>query len=105
MAVLNVTTVTRAGAATTGQAAAGGGDSFPNDGKTLILVNNGHSSAQTVTPRAYIDGALRDLDSVSVPNAASRFIGPWPTSYNDTSGRINLSYSGVTSLTVLPFTQ
>lgn len=89
--------------------AAGGGDSFPNDGYTVLYVKNGSGGAITVT----IDGVGAGPESavaynpdvaVSVAAGAERLIGPFTDKarFNDVNGRVNVSYSGVTSLTVAP---
>lgn len=107
MAVLSVVAVSRAGNnLTTGaQAAAVGGDSFANTGKEFLYVDNQHSAAQTVTLtiQKVIDGqAFTNHRTVSVPAGQRMLIGPFSTAdYNDTNGRVAVTYSGVTALTVM----
>ena len=102
MAVLAVQTIVRTGAAMAAKvAAAAGGDTFANDGKTFLSVANGGGGALTVTVDAskVCDQGFDHNVAVSVPAAATNYlIGPFPT---DVFGRVaNVSYSGVTSLTI-----
>lgn len=108
MAILTVQRPTTAGANITLAAAAGGGDSFANDGRTLFQVTNGSGGAITVTfdsPRTCDFGlaanAAHDL-AISVPAGESRYIGPFVQGrFNDAStGRVQVTYSDVTTLTV-----
>lgn len=87
-------------------AAAGGGDSFDNNGSVLVRINNGSGGAITITadgPKADnfgITGDSHDL-GISVPAGENRIWGPFPTNrFNDANGRVQLTYSGVTTLTI-----
>ena len=106
MAVLTVLEVSRAGVSGALTAAAGGGDSFANDGRTYFDVNNGGGSPITVTfvTQQTVDGlAVADL-AVAVSNGVRSKIGPFPPGiYNDANGRVQVTYSGVTTVTVNPF--
>lgn len=109
MAVLTPVDVTLAGVADNLVAAAGGGDSFPNNGHVVFVVNNGSAGAITVTfddPNTPNPGSASQFNpdvAVSVPAGARRTIGPFPPfRFNDANGRVNVTYSGVTSLTVMP---
>lgn len=106
MAVLTVNEISRAGVSGALTAAAGGGDSFANDGRTYLDVNNGSGGSITVTfvTQQTIDGlAVADL-AVAVGAGVRTKVGPFPPSiYNDANGRVQVTYSGVTSLTVNPF--
>lgn len=104
MALLTVQKPTPAGVAPTYQAAAGGGDTFPNDDGTYLHVKNGDATPTTVTinsVHACDQGFDHDL-AVVVPNATERMIGPFNGSrFNDaTTGLVGVTYSKVTSLTV-----
>jgi len=88
-------------------ACAGGGDEFPNDGNTFVIVKNGHSSPQTVTVVSQV--AEADLPpgtdqanvAIAVTNAEQRIIGPFSQNgFNDVDGMVQLTYSGVTALTI-----
>jgi len=110
MAALSVLTSQRAsnGQDLAGVAAAGGGDTFVNDGKTIFVVKNGGGSGITVTfvTPVTVDGlAVTDL-AATIGAGATRAIGPFPPAwYNDTGvagGVVSVTYSGVTSVTVQP---
>jgi len=93
-------------------AAAGGGDTFPNDGKnrSFLFVKNGSGGALTVTIVAQI--TTLDVTSIggmtkgnivhSVPAGESSLIGPITRAFSDANGLVNATYSGVTTLTVGP---
>lgn len=102
MAILTVTTPNLAGVLVGNVNAAGGGDSFPNDGRTVFYVNNGGGAPITVTIDAKsIDGMDFENPAIAVAAGAHKLIGPFPPKYfNDVNGRVGVSYSGVTSVTV-----
>src|SRR5262245_50722077 len=108
MAVLTVTTLTRAGfnLSDNDVSAAGGGDSFPNTGYEAVYFLNGSVGDITVTftVQTTTDG-LAVTNKTAVVSAGEAVIaGPWPTHiYNDANGRVQMTYSGVTSLTVAVF--
>lgn len=105
MALLATQTVTRTGLAPTYAAAAGGGDTFTPGQNTFLHVKNGSGGAITVTiatPGTTSGLAIADV-SVSVPaTTGDRMIGPLPGSLftDPATGVGNITYSGVTSLTV-----
>lgn len=104
MATLTVSNINHTGLAPSFTAAAGGGDQFANDGRIFIYVKNAHTSGQTVTVNSQSNcsfGFDHDV-AVSVPATnGERLIGPFPTSrFNDSSGNVQITYSGVTSLTI-----
>lgn len=108
MATLAVTAASVAGIdiAAVDIAAAGGGDSFVNDGKTLFYVLNGGGSPITVTiafqPATVAGGTVTD-PTVSVAAGAHKVMGPFdPRYYNSASGMVDITYSAVTTVTVLP---
>lgn len=103
MATLTVATAAVTGTAYTAAAAAGGGDVFPNDGNTRIVVTNGGGSSinVTVTPQNTVNGLSLSAVVVAVAAGASKVIGPFPPQYfNNLSGQVVLTYSAVTSVTV-----
>jgi hypothetical protein len=106
MAVLTVNTVTRAGFNVEGSvltAASSGGDSFPNTGREFVVFRNGDSSSKTVTLvfQTTVDGQSIANRTVSVPAGETFIFGPFPVNYyNDGNGRMNLTYSSVTSCSV-----
>src|SRR5688572_24596565 len=101
MATLTVTNVSRAGiaAAPVAATAGGGGDEFPNDGRTLIEVFNGGGSPITVTLhiRQTVDGGAVTNRTVSVAAGARKRIGTFnKAEYNDpATGRAKVTFSGV----------
>lgn len=108
MAALTVGQVAITGIAETLVAAAGGGDSFENDGKrTFFVVSNGSGGSITVTfddsgsPQPPGAVAFNPDVDVAVGAGARSVIGPFP---KDRFGAtVSVTYSGVTSLTVGAF--
>lgn len=103
MATLTVQDIDRsAGLEPTYVAAAGGGDDFPNDGDTFLVVINGGGAPITVTGDSTVMCNFgfdhNEPDGVSVPAGDTRFFGPFPVSRFGAS--LAVSYSGVTSVTV-----
>lgn len=109
MAALSVTTASTDGVTFSATAAAGGGDTFVNNGKTLFYAANGSGGDITVTFTAQnevtINGtslSVSDL-AVVVEAGTDEMIGPFPTQiFNNSSGAVAVTYSGVSSLTVRP---
>lgn len=79
------------------------GNFFPNSGKEFIHIKNAHTSPQTITINSQTNcnqGFDHD-DAVVVTNAQERMIGPFPKDrFNDGSGYVQITYSGVTALTL-----
>lgn len=103
MAVLSVQQILRTGTGVTFASANSGGDSFPNTGNEVLHVKNGGGSSVTVTinSQAQCSFGFDHDETVSVPAGGEREIGPFPKSrFNDTSDRVNVTYSAVTSVTV-----
>lgn len=103
MALLAIQKVTLAGLAPTYAAAAAGGDTVPNDGRTMLHVKSTHTAAQTVT----VDSKKKcnqnvDHDPiVSVPGPGERIIGPFSKDeFDDVNQQLTITYSGVTLLTI-----
>lgn len=107
MAVLTATSLVRTGINPVPATAADvAGDKCANPGGDLaFFVKNGGASSITVTRDIRAsgpDGATVTDPSLTVPAGETRMFGPFPTGiYNDTDGRVNISYSDVTSVTVL----
>lgn len=95
---------TATGALVVKNTAAAGGDTVAmQPGKTYVLVvNNGHSSAQTITIDDPASGAgATEYTAVSVANATSRaFVIRRPLFGKVPTAEVALTYSGVTALTV-----
>ncbi len=109
MALLATQPIVRAGLAPSYAAAAGGGDTFTPNDKTFLQVKNASGGAITVTivtPRTDSAGNAVADNTISVPaTTGDRMIGPFPADvYADpTTGVANITYSGVTSLTIGAF--
>lgn len=103
MAKLTVQQIARAGLEPTFAAAAAGGDTFDNDGRTFFWVKNGDADELTVTIDSIVDcdqGFDHDPD-VAIPAGEERLIGPFPTGrFNDSSGEVSATYDDETSVTV-----
>lgn len=109
MATLTVNTVDRDGVdeAAALAAAAAGGDEFSNDGKrTFFVVENEAGVGRTVTfvTQKTVDGeAIADKDVVTA-DGERYIVGPFPASiYNDDNGRVQVTYSSETGLSVAAF--
>lgn len=102
MAALTVQKIVLGGLNPAPVAAAGGGDTFVNDGRTYLYVKNGGGGSINVT----VDTTTNcnygfDHDAVvAVPAGGERLIGPFaPSRFGSTCA---VSYSGVTTVTVEP---
>ena len=104
MATLAVSTVSRTGVDIAGVAAGAGGDEFANDGYTFFKVTNGSGGSINVTVDcvATVDGLAVTDRVVAVAAGASKMIGPFsPSQYNNGNGRVAVTYSAVTTVTVI----
>jgi len=103
MATLATQSITTAGITPTFAAAAGGGDKcLPGEG-TYLHVKNGGGSPVTVTlvTPATVDTLAVADRAVVVANGAEALIAVPDTLYrNPTGGLADITYSGVTSVTV-----
>lgn len=102
MAVLTVQSSAVAGTALTANAAAAGGDSFANDGRTLFKAINGDASSTNITfvttqTIGSADLAVAD-NVVAVAASADKIVGPFPVATFGST--VSVTYSSVTSLTV-----
>lgn len=111
MADITPVSANLAGIAPGSVSASSGGDAVLNPrGNAIVRVTNGGGSSINVTlaPGA---NAVRSGDGVfpamtlgnqvvAVPAGASRLIGPIPPAFNDGNGKVQMSYSAVTSVTV-----
>ena len=106
MATLTVQSITKTGLTPALVAAAGGGDKFANTGKEMLEIVNGSGASITVTIVAQktVEGLAIAGRAIAIPAGQRRFIGRIsPTVFNDSQGFTNLTYSGVTSLTIGAF--
>lgn len=103
MAQLTVQKIAQTGITPTYGAAASGGDTFKNSGKTFLIVKNGGASPINVTINSLKpcdQGFDHDL-VIAVPNASEKWIGPLkPDRFNDGNDLVGVTYSAVTSVTV-----
>jgi hypothetical protein len=106
MALLTKQNVTRAGVVPAYTAAAGGGDEFVPGDETYLHVKNGSGGSITVTivtPRTAKGQAIADV-AVAIAAGAEKLIGPFPdedyADPSDPNRRADITYSGVTSLTI-----
>ena len=85
--------------------AAAASDSFSNNGKVMVRVNNGGGSTITLTvddPNSSLPAAtaFNPDAAISVVNGTVRIIGPFaPARFNDASGRVQLAWSATASVT------
>lgn len=106
MAVLTVQHTTGAtGLVPTFGAAAGGGDSFVNTSGAILKVKNGGGGSINVTitcqAACNLGGTtVHNLVVAVAPSATPTEIGPFGFNYNDANGSVQITYSGVTSVTV-----
>lgn len=103
MAELTVQEIVITGLEATAASAAGGGDTFKNDGKTFFRAINGSGGdiTLTFTTPGKVGGVAIADPTVVVTAGETREVGPFePSIFNNSSGLVAVSYSGVTSLTV-----
>lgn len=109
--VVKPSTLGMAGTAVAPAAASAGGDTLSNPrGGCYLKVNNGGGGSINVTiaaganPTRPADGQFPAMtvgaNVVAVANGTNKIIGPIPSCYNDSGGLVQISYSGVTSVTV-----
>jgi len=110
MAVLSVQNIINQGSRLGGLeptfASAGtAGDSFVNDGNTVLLVDNTSGADITLTVTAASDVNGRAVDEVFTVGTASNgvsILGPFPRDMFNVGGSASFTYSAVGSLTVAP---
>lgn len=103
MATLTAQVAVRAGVTMTTASAAGGGDQFANTGREILYYKNasGGSITLTLAPAGVPGGLSLATYTVAIAAGAEKLIGPFDTSlFNNSSGFVTMTYSGVTSLTV-----
>lgn len=110
MAILSVKSISPAGALAAPVAASGGGDTVRAGERTFISVANGGGASVTVTvndtkTKTPVGAAAFNPDvQVVVAPGTTKFIGPLPAGrFANTSGLAEVTYSGVTSVTVGAF--
>lgn len=103
MATLTVQEIPLTGVAPSYDAATGGGDEFVNSGREFIHVKNGGGGSINVTINSQVNcNQGYDHDAVvAVGASAEKMIGPFPKDrFNDSGGKAQITYSGVTSVTI-----
>ena len=92
------------GAAVTMAAASGGGDKVAPNKRGALLVTNGDASSKTVTiavPGNTKYGQANPDVAVVVAAGVTKLIGPFASDLADpTDGKVAITYSAVTSVTV-----
>jgi hypothetical protein len=96
MADITVNNAAVTGGNLTYSSIAAGGDTFLNDGKTVLLFHNtGSSTTVTITPQKLIGGLTITPVSKAVVSGTDMIIGPFdPTIFNTAAGAAVLTYSG-----------
>ena len=100
MAALTVQSASLAGTAVSLAAAGASGDTFTNDGNTVLVVDNASGASIDVTvdsPTLCNQGEAHDV-VVSVGAGAQKMIGPFPVDRFSTT--VSVTYSATTSVTV-----
>ena len=111
MATLTPVTPSLAGVSLAGVSASGGGDEVDNaSGDVMLFVSNGGGGSINVTLTAVQTsrpafGAYPAMtlsnQVIAVAAGAKVLIGPIPTAFNHaTTGRVTITYSGVSSVTI-----
>lgn len=105
MATLSVQTTARTGNGLEPVlgSANGGGDEFVNNGVEFVEIDNGDGSPVTITFETpqLVDTLAVDERVVVIPAGERRLVGPFSGStYNDALSKVQITYSGVTSLTI-----
>lgn len=108
MAALTVQQIALTGLDAAVAAAAGAaGDTFINNGRTFIKVTDTGTTAPVVTIASRVTcsrGSTHNV-AVTVASGTERFIGPFPMDrFNDADGKVSVTYSAVTDVTVEVFT-
>ncbi|HVS37200.1 MAG TPA: hypothetical protein VMS17_16680 [Gemmataceae bacterium] len=108
-ATLTVTVMSRAGQDVTALAASADAaktDKWLNTGAEFFVIVNGSGSPTTATLNlgvgGIVDGQTPSARTVTVLAGHTAVMGPFPTNfYNDSNGYASITYSAVTTVTVL----
>lgn len=110
MADLTVVTPAMSGVNPAPVSCSAGGDAVPNPrGRAVVRVANGSGGSINVTFAAVLtnrpaDGQFPAMTLgngvIAIPAGAARLIGPIPTAFNDGNGKVQITYSAVTSMTI-----
>jgi hypothetical protein len=103
VADLTIQRLSQTGVTPTFSSAASLGDTFTNDGNTWLHVKNGGASSVTVTIDSKApcnQGFDHDL-AVTIAAGGEKVIGRFEQSrFNDTTGKVSVAYTAVTTVTV-----
>lgn len=105
MALLSTQQIVIGGLNPAFQAAAAGGDTFKQSGRTYLHVKNGDASAHTVTinsVQSCDQGFDHDI-AVNVPAGGERLLGPFGDRFRNVDGEVEATYDAITSVTVAAF--
>lgn len=100
---LTVSPIVRTGLVLTAAAANAEGNFFHNDGKTFLYAKNAHTADWILTfdTPGTVDGLAVAQRAITVADGTEVLIGPFPTNiYNDANSRVQVTYDGITALTV-----
>jgi hypothetical protein len=105
MSTLTITECARTGLALalSGGTAAAAGDQWLNTGHEVLVITNGDATPHnvSVTVQAEPDDLEVTERQVSVVNATTKIIGPFPINvYNDVGGYAQIVYAATTSMKV-----
>jgi len=106
MATLTVQNISLTGITPSYASAAAGGDEFANTGDTYFQIKNGGSEITlTIETPAKIEGIDIAEITVTIPaTTGDKVIGPFdPSIFNQSTGRVAVTYSAVTTVTVGAF--
>lgn len=103
MADISVQTIGLSSINPTYAAASSGGDSFTNNGKTILHVKNTGSSPVTVTVNSQTpcsQGFDHDV-VITAANGSEAMLGPFVQSrFNDLNGKVQVTYSDATGVMI-----
>ena len=100
---LSVQDVSRSGLSPSFSSAAADGHYVPNNGRVFLYVRNtGSQSTMTIqTPGSVGGNAVADSTATCTATTGDQVFGPFPPDiYNDALGRIFISFSSTTGVTV-----
>ena len=104
---LAIQQIVRAGLTPSLAAANSDGSYVPNDGRTFIQVKNGAGAPITVTietPGTVDGNAIADLVVTIPAMTGDKVIGPFPPeTYNQSDGKLKITFSAVTTVTIGAF--
>ncbi len=94
---------TTAGTALTFAAVDETGNTFANDGKTLVLVKTGADATQTITvatPGKFRGETITPVSNSSIGASSVEVMGPFaPEVFNSSAGLVTLTFGGTTPAT------